>query len=114
MGFTQTLDKPKCIGVGAVQTAVSTHSQGIDGTYAFGHGVCLIDPRQGLYLVRQGQVAARKAQSFQAEHCHLQVHWVHSQRNIRPTQTVRRYPVRVNEWRARVRDGPPHNTRQNK
>jgi hypothetical protein len=30
VGFTQTLDKPKCIGVGAVQAAISMHGQGIE------------------------------------------------------------------------------------
>jgi hypothetical protein len=71
-----------------VQTAVSTHGQGIDSTYALSHGINFIKPRQSFYLVRQGQAAARKAQSFQADQSLLQIHRVDSQRNISTAQTI--------------------------
>jgi hypothetical protein len=81
-----------------VQTAVSTHGQGIDSAYALSHSINFIKPRQSFYLVRQGQVAARKAQNFQACHCLSQIQRVHSQRDVSTAQAMLSYPVRMYAW----------------
>lgn len=57
----QALDEAKGIGVGAMQAAIRTHGQRVDCAYALGHSIRLIEPRQSLDLVGQGQIASRKA-----------------------------------------------------
>ena len=71
-----------------MQTAISTHGQGIDGPNTLGHGFYRIDPRQGLDLVWQGEVAACKTQSFQAGQGLRQLQRVDCQRHIGAMQPM--------------------------
>ncbi|MCY1169174.1 hypothetical protein D9M73_91930 [compost metagenome] len=93
----QALDVAKAVVVETLERAVRPDHDGVHRTHASGVGVHLVHQLERIHLVRQGDVAAAKAQRRQARNGDVELARRDRQLHIGTRQTVLLDPVVVDQ-----------------
>ena len=107
-GLAQVLHESIPVVVRAGQGAVRIDGDAGDGADAPGARIRMIDDAQRLFLVGNGEVAARKAKGGEGAQGLLQSLRLDGEGHIGSRQPIALEPVVVELWRARMHHGPAH------
>ena len=108
MPLQDVLHEPERVVVRAEERPVRPDDDAADGPDPLRDGINGVHHREGVFLVRNRDVAAGESEWGQAAQGGVEILGTDRQRHVRAGQTVLRHQVVVDYGRARVHDGPSH------